>query len=122
MTNNLRALALSILDRDAGQRLSQAEPRAGTAKTESPQRDNPTVPLSHALGAGTAGHLAPKAGTPLWDTRGTVGTCLHCAGEIGPGSREVVVRSTSDGRLALVHLDCLEQWLHWRPSQWVTGA
>jgi hypothetical protein len=48
--------------------------------------------------------------------------CLHCAGEIGPGSREVTVRSTSDGRLALVHLDCLEQWLHRRPSQWTTGA
>ena len=48
--------------------------------------------------------------------------CLHCSREIGPGRREVTVRSTSDGRLALVCLDCLEAWLHWRPSQWTTGA
>ena len=49
--------------------------------------------------------------------------CLHCSRGIGPGSCEVTVRSTSsDGRLALVCLDCLEAWLHRRPSQWTTGA
>jgi len=36
--------------------------------------------------------------------------CLQCNGAIGPAAREVVVRSTSDGELAFVHLDCLSKW------------
>jgi hypothetical protein len=115
--SNLRALALSILDWADGQRLSQANPPAGTAKAESTQRVNPTVPLSHALGPGTAGHLPHESGTALWDTRGTVGTCLQCGGAIGPGSREITVRSTGTGQLALVHEDCLSRWQHRGPSQ-----
>jgi hypothetical protein len=104
--NDLRTLALSILDR---KRLSQAHKPAGTVKVESAQRVNPTVPLSQVLGVWDAGQLAPEAGTALWDTSGTVGTCLQCGGPIGPGSREVTVRSTGTGELAVVHLDCLSQ-------------
>ena len=44
-------------------------------------------------------------------------TCLHCGEAIGPGSREITVRPTSDGRLALVHQDCLDRWLHRDPPQ-----
>lgn len=43
--------------------------------------------------------------------------CLQCGGAIGPGSREVTVRSTSDGQKALVHLDCLHQWQRKGPPQ-----
>ena len=42
--------------------------------------------------------------------------CLQCSSAIGiPGSREIVVRSTADGRLALVHEDCLHRWLRKGP-------
>jgi hypothetical protein len=36
--------------------------------------------------------------------------CLQCGGAIGPGSREITVRSTGDGQLAIVHQDCLSKW------------
>jgi hypothetical protein len=38
-----------------------------------------------------------------------VTVCVQCNGPIGPGSREVTVRSTSDGQLACVHQDCLDR-------------
>jgi hypothetical protein len=41
--------------------------------------------------------------------------CLQCREVFGPASREVTVRSTSDGRLARVCLDCLSQWLRLGP-------
>jgi len=81
--------------------------------------------VNHFNGNFEAGHGSKCPCPDLRTRRTSIRTsvsCLHCAGEVGPGSREVVVRSTSDGRLALVHLDCLDQWLHWRPSQWTTGA
>jgi len=38
--------------------------------------------------------------------------CLVCSSGVGlPGSREITVRSTVDGRLALCHQDCLNVWL-----------
>jgi hypothetical protein len=43
--------------------------------------------------------------------------CLQCSGAIGPASREVTVRSTGTGELAVVCLDCLGAWLRWGPSQ-----
>ena len=43
--------------------------------------------------------------------------CLQCGEAIGPGSREIVIRSTSTGELALLHLDCLDQWLRKGPAQ-----
>jgi len=43
--------------------------------------------------------------------------CLQCGDPIGPGSREVTVRSTSDGQLEKVHLDCLDAWQRRGPSQ-----
>jgi hypothetical protein len=44
-------------------------------------------------------------------------TCLQCGGAVGPGSREITVRSTADRELALVHQDCLDQWLRKGPPQ-----
>jgi len=43
--------------------------------------------------------------------------CLQCSSAIGAGSREITVRSTGDGRLALVHEDCLSRWLRKGPAQ-----
>jgi RNase P subunit RPR2 len=43
--------------------------------------------------------------------------CLQCDEPIGPGSREITVRSTGTGQLAVVCLDCLGAWLRWGPSQ-----
>ena len=42
--------------------------------------------------------------------------CLQCREPIGPGSREITVRSTGDGRLALVHQDCLNAWQRKGPA------
>lgn len=36
--------------------------------------------------------------------------CLQCGVPIGPGGRDITVRSTGTGRLASVHQDCLEAW------------
>jgi hypothetical protein len=43
--------------------------------------------------------------------------CLQCGEPIGPGSREVVVRSTANGQLAPCHQDCLHEWLRRGPLQ-----
>ena len=51
----------------AAKKVSRRLERPGTGKSEINQRDNPTVPLSHALGCGTLGH-PEKTGT----ARGTV--------------------------------------------------
>jgi len=37
-------------------------------------------------------------------------TCLQCGKPIGPGSREITVRSTGSGELTFVHEDCLDAW------------
>jgi hypothetical protein len=76
---SVRALALSVLNKkrdsawDNGgtvaQKPSQASNPGGTAKIESIQSDNPTVPLSHTLGTGTVGQWR-KSGTALGTTAG----------------------------------------------------
>ena len=43
--------------------------------------------------------------------------CLQCGGPIGPGGREIAVRSTGTGELASVHQDCLGRWQLRGPSQ-----
>jgi hypothetical protein len=43
--------------------------------------------------------------------------CLQCCGSIGPGSREITVRSTATGQLALVHEDCFDAWQRRGPSR-----
>jgi hypothetical protein len=43
--------------------------------------------------------------------------CLQCSSGIIAGSREITVRSTADGKLALVHEDCLHRWLRKGPTQ-----
>jgi hypothetical protein len=76
MANNptdVRALALAVLDRmrdstwdsagTVGQKLSHGRLSAGTAKAESAQAVNLSVPVSHALGTGTVGQSL-KTGTP----------------------------------------------------------
>jgi hypothetical protein len=45
------------------------------------------------------------------------GWCLQCGGPIGPGSREITVRSTGDWQLANVHSDCFDAWQRRGPSQ-----
>lgn len=42
--------------------------------------------------------------------------CLQCDEPIGPGGREVTVRSSGTGLLASVHQDCLSQWQARGPS------
>jgi hypothetical protein len=78
---NLLALAYAVLGKNGarardtawdsrgtvGKTLSHSTDDAGTAKTTLDHSDNPTVPLSQALGDGTLGH-PEKHGTP----RGTV--------------------------------------------------
>ena len=125
MTNNspsIRDLALAILNKrdttwdssgTGSKSVSQSTRPAGTVNSESAQRFNPTVPLSHTIGTGTPGQ-SPKAGTVVGTVAGQ--SCLQCGEPFGLAAREVTVRSTSDGQLALVHQDCLEAWLHWRPS------
>jgi hypothetical protein len=75
---DLLTLARAVLDRKpAGswdktwdkrgtshENLSQGEQRSGTAKSVANHSDNPSVPLSHALGDGTPGQAA-KSGTAL---------------------------------------------------------
>jgi hypothetical protein len=69
--NSLRELALNVLEkRDSAwdsrgtvaKTVSQGGKHTGTAKSESTQAVNPTVPLSHTLGTGTLGH-PQKTGT-----------------------------------------------------------
>ena len=55
-----------------------------------------------------------EPGIGILKNRGLV--CLQCGGPIGPASREVVVRSTGGGQLALVHLDCLSRWQRKGPA------
>ena len=57
---------------------------------------------------GTSRGTAVPSSTPV---------CLMCSSAIGPGSREIVVRSTSDRQLAWVHEDCLREWIRKGPPQ-----
>jgi hypothetical protein len=116
---SIRDLALTILakKRDSAwdsagtvsKKVSQSAKSVGTVNIESDQGFKPTVPLSHALGDGTPGQ-SPKTGTPLETVAGQ--SCIQCGRPTGlPGGREVVVRSTGTGQLAIVHQDCLGRWL-----------
>lgn len=56
----------------------------------------------------------PKDRTGRTSSLDTV-SCLQCDRPIKAGSREVTVRSTGDGTLRFVHLDCLNRWLRRGP-------
>lgn len=44
--------------------------------------------------------------------------CLQCGKPIGPGGREITVRSTGPGEpIASVHYDCFDEWQRRGPSQ-----
>lgn len=116
--SDLRALALSVLNR---KKLSHAHKPSGTVKVESNQAVNPSVPLSHALGVWDMGQKSPDAGTGFGTgvpSSTATRFCLQCREPVGgPGDREIVARSTGTGQLALLHLDCLHQWLRKGPPQ-----
>ena len=43
--------------------------------------------------------------------------CLQCGELIGPGGREITIRSTGTGQLASVHQDCFDEWQRRGPPQ-----
>ena len=43
-------------------------------------------------------------------------SCLQCGQPFRPASREITVRSTGTGELAMIHQDCMDTWLRRGPS------
>jgi hypothetical protein len=79
--------------------------RAKKSKNGIPdQPSKPSIPSSEGFESGSGRYIFEKCSEP------DLGRCLQCGEPIGPGSREITVRSTGTGQLATVHQDCLSEW------------
>lgn len=108
---------------DAGDQLPNAgdeRPDAGDALAMQPNATASTKLLNNraADDAGDADAVLTLQSCGARNGNGAGGRlCLQCGEPLGPGSREITVRSTSNGQLAAVHQDCLSQWQTQGPSQ-----